>query len=166
MGLENQNPHTTNSLPVPLPSQNRSTPDPQKLQTIAAKLAELATIYHRADFSEAQAQILIKTYVSDLAEFAIVDIEDAIRTYRRNPKSKFFPLVGELIELAQKAAAGRRSVPGGPRMVPEFGEPRPILWWLRRRKVWEPHWKESEIPANEREPYFRWKAAQEAKGLA
>jgi len=173
---QSPNLHTiSSSTPLSRSLETRSPPkmDPQKAATIAALLAKLAVIYPRQDFTSGQADVLIATYVEDLCGFAVVDIEDAIRTYRRNPKSKFFPAIGELIDLAQKAAKERGSSSADVRpCIPECGESRPAMWWLLSNEatahcptgLWQPHWKESEIPEREKERYFKWKAAKQARG--
>jgi hypothetical protein len=67
-----------------------------KDEAIVALLFELATLYWRPDFTPDQAKVVIRQYLEDLRDFAVKDIAHAIRTYRRNPESKFFPHPGAL----------------------------------------------------------------------
>lgn len=111
--------------------------------------------YFSRDFTAEQAKVVIADYVQDLSEFAVCDIEDAIRQYRRDPLAEFFPKPGRLCELCSGARSDRiareNCKPGSApkNLVPEFGESRPIRWWDHPKQLWRPHWKESEIPMAE-----------------
>lgn len=112
-------------------------------------LARLAAHYYRPDFTEGQARSLIGDYCHDLQEFEVADVLEAVRLYRRDPASKFFPPVGTLRKLAVLSAKDRRerfeAEQRGP-LKPECGDSRPNMWWCQRRALWKPHWRESEIP--------------------
>lgn len=112
-----------------------------KAARISALLAQLAPQYYRPDFGPAQAQALFAAFVEDLEVFDILDIEQAIRAYRQDPKNKFFPTSGQIRALANAAAIERAKAE---RHRPVPTDTRPIYWWLL--PVWKAHWRESEIP--------------------
>ena len=66
---------------------------------IAAILARLSLHYHRPDYSQAQAKLLFEDYLNDLEPYSPRDVEIACEEYRRKPESKYFPKVGELLEI-------------------------------------------------------------------
>lgn len=112
-------------------------------------MSRLAINYYRPDFQESQAKLIIRGYIEDLMEFEVSDVEEAIREYRRGKDAKFWPAVGELIALAKverrerlaRAAAKRRPIPS---------KYRPILWWGLPKSLWQPHWRETEVPMGEK----------------
>lgn len=117
-------------------------------------LSRLAIHYYRPDFTEGQAKLLIQDYVHDLADFAVCDVEAAIRDYRQQPtkgKAKYFPDSAQLRELATENAK-HRSKMSAPERKP-YHQSRPNAWYLRPRAQWESHWHEDEIPAFYREHY-------------
>lgn len=141
-----------------LPSSTNSGPtrDMQKAETIILLLSKLAVHYYQADFTVEIARSRIKDMVGDLMEFAVTEIEKAVETYRRMPfpagKFKPFPDSGMLRKLAadergHKAELEKRG-PG--RIVPQFGESRPLMWWLQDRSLWRAHWREAEAPFGEK----------------
>jgi len=146
--------------------------DPQTEQIITLLLTKLAINYHRPDFSAGQAKSLIEDMLDDLGDYSVRDIEEAIKAYRTNGKNRFFPTSGQLVDLIKAAIKDRAYLDSHPDIaraefgdIGEDGKPisRPTQWWLLRRQFWKQHWSEDEIPAHEREPYFRWKAAKEAR---
>lgn len=130
-------------------------------------LMSLSVHYYRPDFTEGQARVLIRDMLEDLAEFTPEQVDAAIRSYRRDPKSKFFPTSGQLIEKAtqarkeqveaDKAARSRKA-------IPEFGDSRPLMWWTQAPYLWKPHWKEADIPAEWRDSFRRRLAAKRREG--
>lgn len=129
------------------PEQNR-----EKAKAISVMLANLAPIYYRADFGEAQAKALFAAFVEDLSEFALQDLENAFREYRRDPANKFFPTPGNIRALTEAAMKERR-LADEHRARPLPSESRPIMWWMMPRQVWKPHWRESDIPQDARAAY-------------
>lgn len=121
---------------------------------MAIALTKLASHYWRPDFGEAQAKQMIRDYVEDLEEFSVVEVEAAARDYRRNPKNEFFPRSGQLRDLIYAVRKDRADVERYPRRAPQ--ESRPIMWWMTH--PWKPHWRESEIPEDDRPVYERRKA--------
>lgn len=122
--------------------------DRQKAQQLSTLLRRLAVAFYSPDFTQEQASVVIADYILDLGGFAIVDVEDAIRAYRRDPKAQFFPKPGILYSLAAAAQKERReSERHRAAKSPQFGEGRPIMWWTQPRKFWKPHWRESDVPA-------------------
>lgn len=123
-------------------------------------LAKLAQHYYRPDFTEGQARQLIRDYVEDLAEFSVSSLDEAVREYRRDAKSKFFPPVGRLRELA--IAADKRNAEAlryaHQRPLPK--ETRPLMWW--NLPFWRDHWHESEIPDEHRKEWARRNARKTA----
>ena len=102
---------------------------------------------------------IIADMLDDLAEFAFVDIEHAVKAHRQNPKARFFPTPGELRLLAQQSAADRTTASKHRQSFkPEYGECRPIMWWTFPSRFWKPHWRESEIPADYRDTHDKLKA--------
>jgi hypothetical protein len=157
---EDRQPHTISSSTPPHRSFGSSRPEPQKASVIAVLLSRLAVHFYRPDFTENQAKSLILDMVEDLGEFAVCDVETAIREYRRDPEARFFPRSGELCkrcyqaryerEQADKRAATTPEPPGEHHPVaqrgPEFGEFRPLMWWGLPKALWKPHWRDEEIP--------------------
>lgn len=82
--------------PEPLSCSGRDKAILAKDAVILAKLNELALLYWRPDFTPAQAKIVQAQYLDDLRDFAVKDIDHAIKTYRRDPANKFFPHPGAL----------------------------------------------------------------------
>ena len=151
--MDTQKPPHTLASSTPLPqSSTTSKPqqpksEPQKASQITAILSRLAIHYYRSDMPESAFKSIIADMLDDLAEFAFVDIEHAVKAHRQNPKSRFFPTPGELRLLAQQSAADRTTA-SKPRQSfkPEYGESRPILWWFIPRRFWRQTWLVSEIP--------------------
>jgi hypothetical protein len=85
--------------------------------------------------------------VEDLEEFPVPEIEAAIRQYRQDPKSRFFPTSGALRGLIAQARRERAAHDRLPRKIVLPGRPMrwfdlPKSWWHK----WNPDWKESEVP--------------------
>jgi len=74
---------------------------------VAALLARLQGHYHRPDLGTAQLSALYEDYIEDLRDLPEGILMEAIRDYRRDPASKFFPKVGELIEFVRLAERRR-----------------------------------------------------------
>jgi hypothetical protein len=120
--------------------------DRQKAEQLSTLLRRLAIPYYRPDFTEQQATALIADYILDLAEFAICDVEEAARVYRKDPKSEFFPKPGVLCKLASDARKERNARSDRKPMKLEFGEARPLMWWTQPVQLWRSNWRESETP--------------------
>lgn len=107
-----KNLHTISFLPVFRDTSPASPPNPEKAKQVAILLAKLAVHYYRPDFTEAAAQSLIGDMVEDLHKFPIVDTEQAIKQYRRDPKNRFFPNSGQLIAILRpEGSEPRRRLP-------------------------------------------------------
>ena len=161
MDTEDNQPTTNSSTQQPVSSVVNLTGDRQKRAQIILMLSRLAIHYYRNDFSEAQARLLIEDLVNDIVHCTIYDIEKAIQSHRRDPRARFFPTSGQIlgqIEKARKDAVEAQRVRETPKVKPEFGDSRPIMWWLQRKRFWKPHWRVEDIPEREREPYQRWLA--------
>lgn len=162
MGMDDQSLHTISSFqPGPISSEN-SKVEPQKASILTMLLIKLAGHYHRPDMSEGQLKGVVRDMVEDLAEFAIHDVEQAIRSYRCNSKNRFFPNSGQLRDLAAESRTERHQTATARSTAAFMGQQvksRPMLWWLKPRKLWEPEWRVSEISDNERMGYDRWIAA-------
>jgi hypothetical protein len=106
---------------------------------------------------------MIADYVLDLAEFAICDVEDACKAYRKDPASEFFPKPGQLFKLASVARRDRNAAEKFAETrgrIPEEKDQRPILWWMQSTKCWPRHWRESEVPSGQLirdEPDAAWR---------
>lgn len=127
---------------------------------ITTRLAALAPVYYRPDFGEAQAKALFSAFVEDLCDFAVCDLEEAIRGYRRDARNKFFPTPAQIRTLAQAAYKDRLDADEY-RSRPAPKESRPQMWWLLSR--WKPDWHESDIPAEHVEAYRARRARQEQR---
>lgn len=102
-------------------------------------------------------------FIEDLEEFAIPEIEAAIREYRRNPKNKYFPTPGQLRELAIAEMRHRNLQQSrGDGLKPQFGDSRPIRWWYRPREKWNASWREADIPQDEITIWQQWRKRQDA----
>jgi hypothetical protein len=68
---------------------------------------------------------VLEMYVEDLIDLQIDEVINAYRSYRRNPKNKFFPLPGQIREIVapekSPEAEGREIVENIKRAVAEFG---------------------------------------------
>lgn len=121
-------------------------------------LTALASVYWRPDFGPSQAAVLMADFVQDLEEFPVPEIEVAIQTYRRDPKSKFFPTPGVLRGIILEGRKERAELDNLGPAIRNF-DSRPIMWWMQPRNLWRDHWLEDDIPAEHREGYNR-RAAQ------
>lgn len=165
MGTDDRHPHTTTSISEQFGQFNRSKPEPQKPEPqkasiLVALLRRLSAHCPLQNVTPEQTTTRLLEMADDLATFSIADVEAAIRAYRQDPKAKFFPTSGRLIELAGQARKERDEAQRGPARA-EFGESRPIMWWMISRKLWAPRWREEEIPEEWRAAYF----ARKAKGF-
>lgn len=131
-------------------------------------LARLATHYHRPDFGPAQVKLMILDFIEDLSDYTVAEIEIAVRDYRRNPENKFFPKTADLRETCTANRKERASAVGGggPKLVPQFGESRPMRWWDKPKQLWRSHWREEEIPEAEQATYYARKAKLAARPAA
>lgn len=131
-------------------------------------LMSLSVHYYRPDFTEGQARVLIRDMLEDLAEFTPEQVDAAIRAYRRDPKSKFFPTSGQLREKAaecRKEQIENARTSGKRKAIPEFGDSRPILWWTQMPYLWRPHWKEADIPEEWRDSFRHRLALKRKSGV-
>lgn len=129
-------------------TRSTAKPDPAKSQMIAAMIVKLASHYHRPDFGPEQAKHMALDFIEDLSDYTIGEIDNSIKAYRRDAKSKFFPTPGHLIAIivaARKERADMDKISTKP--LPN--DPRPHLWWMQSRTLWKPHWLECEVPAGE-----------------
>lgn len=149
--------HTiSSSLPQNRSSEKSSAPSERA--KIMLCLSKLAVHYYRPDFTEGQAKVLITDMVNDLSDYRFDEIEIAARDYRKDAENKFFPRSGQLINLVTAERrerrlareAGRKRGPSGPdlRAYPD-GLSRPLMWWMKPRKLWKPSWREAEVPDGE-----------------
>lgn len=113
-----------------------------KAAAISTELAKLAPQYYRPDFGPPQAQALFAAFIEDLEDFAVRDVEEAMREFRRDGRNKFFPTSGQIRDLAKNIATERAKLSRPQRSIPK--DPRPSFWWCL--SIWKPHWRETEIP--------------------
>lgn len=66
---------------------------------VAAILARLSFHYWRPDYSQEQARMVMEDYLNDLEHISPASVEKACAEYRKKPDSKFFPKVGEILDL-------------------------------------------------------------------
>lgn len=170
MGRE-QNPpvHTISSSQPAQRSLASYSPKADKETTaaIVLMLSRLAVHFYRPDFTEGQAKSMITDMVHDLAGLDMRDLEKGIATYRQTPfpmgKFKPFPDSGTLIRLANVERNHRVDIEGKQPIRPQFGDSRPNMWWCKSPYLWEPHWRESEIPP---QWHAAWAANLKAKRAA
>ena len=62
-------------------------------------LGKLALHYYRPDFTAEQAKMVMGDYLDDLEPYSATDVAYACEQYRKQPKSDFFPKIGQLIAL-------------------------------------------------------------------
>lgn len=121
-------------------------------QRVIAMLAGLSSHFWTPDFTPAQAAARFKDYTEDLGGCTVAEIEIAIRDYRLKPKipgkMKPFPGTDDLLEIVQANRKHRRELDRKPVKL-QFGDSRPILWWMQAKQLWKPHWSESQVPAGE-----------------
>jgi hypothetical protein len=125
---------------------------------VTTALMGLSVHYYRPDFTEGQARVLIRDMLEDLGEFTASQVNNAIRSYRQDPKSKYFPTSGQLRELASGARREERLACDTKPVRLEFGDSRPLKWWCQSQKMWQRHWREDEIPQEHKAQYFAIKA--------
>ncbi len=70
-------------------------------QRKAVILGKLALHYYRPDFTQEQVKMLMGDYLDDLEKYSASNVAHACEEYRRQPDSKFFPKIGELIAMMQ-----------------------------------------------------------------
>lgn len=121
--------------------------DRQKAEQLSILLRRLAAAYYNPNFTQEQAAIVIADYILDLAEFSIRDVEDAVRAYRLDAKSEFFPKPGALYKLASLARRERQAKENHRPVKAEFN--RPHLWWALPKVLWQSGWRENEVPYGE-----------------
>lgn len=107
-------------------------------------LMGLAVHFYRPDFTEGQARVLIRDMLEDLGEFTTPQVEAAIKQYRRDPSSRFFPTSGQLRKLASQARSEEREA-ARHRINLEFGDNRPLDWEYHRTRFWEKHWSAADL---------------------
>jgi hypothetical protein len=128
----------------------------------------LAVHFYRPDFTEAQAKSMITDMVRDLAGLDIRDLERGIAVYRQTPfplgKFKPFPDSGTLIRLANVERNHRVEIEGKQAVKPQFGESRPIMWWMQPPYLWRSHWREADIPESQRAGFREYLAIKRKAG--
>jgi hypothetical protein len=67
--------------------------------------------YWRPDFTPEQMRYLMADYLEDLGHIEPERVEAACRQWRRNPENKFFPKIGELLELLKPEWEPRSHLP-------------------------------------------------------
>lgn len=152
--------HTINSSLLVSRSSENTKAEPQKETALTMLLMRLAVHYYRADFNQQQATSLIRDMVEDLGNYVVQEVDAAIRAYRLDAKERYFPRSGQLKAIIERHHAEGSMGCYGPKLKPEFGDSRPIRWWLLPRQFWQPHWRVGDIPEAEQGPYARWVAAR------
>lgn len=109
-----------------------------------AHLFRLGQHYWPKDFTKGQAKEFLRDYLEDLSSFNAAEVENACRAWRQNAENKRYPRSAELI-LGAREDRKRKAEASSPVRVAL--ESRPILWHFLPRDLWQPHWKESEVPA-------------------
>ena len=152
MDKEDETLHTIHSSTPVRRSQEITSPQTGKDQaTVVLMLSKLAVHYYRPDFTEGQARSLIADMVVDLSEFTLGEVEAAIVAYRQQApspgKAKYFPDSGTLRQLASAERKHRREVQAAP--VRALFPGRPLMWWMRSKRLWHPTWLENDVPEGE-----------------
>lgn len=154
MTIAHQQPRTmTSSLDGGLQSEK---PTPEKPQEdnrngqIVALLVKLNSHFPQSKLNEQQAKHKALDFLEDLKEYTVAEIDNAIRDYRTNPESEYFPTPGKLLKIlaANKVHRAQVLAIGKPAAF-EFGEGRPLKWWYRPKSSWNDTWREHEVPAGE-----------------
>lgn len=123
--------------------------DRAKAESLSTVLRRLAIPYYQPDFTKEMAEVKIADYILDLAEFEVSDVSQAAARYRVSPGAEYFPKPHVLHKLASEIRSDRLQ---GDKYKPvklEFGDSRPIKWWMQSKQLWKPHWRESEVPFGE-----------------
>lgn len=119
-------------------------------------IAKLATHYYRPDFGPEQVKHMTHDFIEDLEEFAMSDVENAFRDYRRNAENKFFPTTGAIRAIVLKAVKDRAlSARFNENLRPLWPDSRPCRWWDHPKSRWKASWLESEIPEDERKAFYK-----------
>jgi hypothetical protein len=92
-------------------------------RAVGAILSRLALHFHRPDFTEAQAKLLLADILSDLVAFSPAEINRACAEWRSSPANRFFPTSGQLIGLMRPYSEPRRRLATF-KAVPEIEGPR------------------------------------------
>lgn len=70
-------------------------------EEVLTLLGKLILHYPMANMTTQEKTLLLEDYVDDLSDYPAWAIQEACRTYRRDPDNKFFPKVAVLIDLAK-----------------------------------------------------------------
>lgn len=106
---------------------SRETPIPTERKQIAAILAKLALHYWRPNYSPEQARMVMEDYLNHLRGITPAQVQQACDDYIRKPTSKFFPQIGELLELVRGPAWLRDSPRLPVHRAPQISGPKPIF---------------------------------------
>lgn len=79
----------------------------------AETLSRLALHYWRPDFAPGDAAKLNADYLHDLQGVTAEELKEACREWRTDPLNKFYPKVGELLELLGDKIAERKRIKVG-----------------------------------------------------
>jgi hypothetical protein len=69
---------------------------------MAAILGRLSLHFPSRNLSEVQARSVIEDFYHDMGQFAAQTVAKASEVYRTDPENRFFPIPGQLIDLARK----------------------------------------------------------------
>lgn len=146
--------HTINSTPASGYSSQALTKTltAAEQKQLGIMLMRLASHYWRPDFSPNQVNEMLADYAADLGSCDLTEIEIAIAEYRRTPvtpgRLKVFPGSDILLALVLAHRKHRADLEKLGPPIKEF-DSRPICWWMQPKTLWQPHWRESEVPAGE-----------------
>lgn len=112
-------------------------------------LYRLIPHFPRIDLTQEQITSKFRDMTEDLAPYTLPEIDVAIRQFRTDPKNKFYPGSGALIDLILRERRDRRDMaraPGTPGRTPfEFGDSRPSAWEYQRKRFWASHWSADDL---------------------
>lgn len=107
---------------------------------------------------------MIGDFVADLEEFPVAEIEVALQIYRRDSKNKFFPTPGAVREIILTGRRERAALAKSSDRKKPMVESRPILWWTQPPYLWQPTWREADIPEADQLGFRRRLAAKRKAG--
>lgn len=99
---------------------------PAGAEYVAKALMKLQVLYWRPDFSPAEAKAFYAIHIEDLSDVPPDILDDAIREYRTDPDSRFFPHPGAIRGRARPKLAERRCAID--RLKYALEEAPPIKW--------------------------------------
>jgi hypothetical protein len=77
------------------------------MQDFIICLGALSLHFWRPDFTPEQAKLIFGDFSRDLAGVTSDELTDACAEWRKNPKNRFFPTPGQLLELVQSRLSAR-----------------------------------------------------------